>query len=389
VFILSFNDFTLSGSKRLDCNLWHFKMPQELLPDDENASIILVMGITGAGKSYFINKAAGQELAGVGDSLKSCEFCNRFYIDGSTDICKGTEKPVVIPTMIGKEKVLLIDTPGFDDTSRSDTTILTEISRFLTFQYESGLKLKGVVFLHRITDVRMSGASVKTLNICLKICGKAALKNVILVTTMWKGVDPKVGAAREKELRDEFWKLMLNFGSTMMRYHGDEDSAVAIASQLLSKSTIVLELQRELVDESKKLSDTAAGSFVNDNIEDLKTKYEEELHSLDQLRRDLIDSDREMKRQLQQEFADEKRKLETLSLQQRQLQRYVGQEVRADMQRETQKRSKIWKLLPLLPSVLSLVGMFVGVPPGAIEIFTGWFATTGIGESFADCFSSN
>ncbi|KAK0917558.1 hypothetical protein LTR29_018323, partial [Friedmanniomyces endolithicus] len=113
----------------------------------------------------------------------------------------------------------------------------------------------------------------------------------------------------------------------MMRYHGDEDSAVAIASQLLNNSTIVLELQRELVDESKKLSDTAAGSFVNDNIEELKQKYEAELQTLEQLRQALIDSDREMKRQLQEEFANEKRKLETLGTQQRQLHRYVGEEV--------------------------------------------------------------
>ncbi len=56
---------------------------------------------------------------------------------------------------IGREKVLIIDTPGFDDTERSDTEILTEISRLLALQYEIGMKLKGVIFLHRITDVRI------------------------------------------------------------------------------------------------------------------------------------------------------------------------------------------------------------------------------------------
>ena len=74
--------------------------------------------------------------------------------------------------------------------------------------------------------------------------------------------------------------------------------------------------------------------------------------------------------------------------QQQQLQRYVAEEVREDVQRETAKKSRLRKLLPMLPSVLSLLGAFVGIPPGAIEIFTGWFAQTGLGESLTDLFSS-
>ena len=146
----------------------------------------------------------------------------------------GTEFAQAVSTNIGKHKVVLIDTPGFDDSKRSDTDILTEISRLLTFQYEAGLALKGVIYLHRITDHRYQGSSVKTLNIFQKICGKHALKNVLLVTTRWHEVDESLGAKRERELRDQFWKYMLSNQSTMIRYHGDHDSAVTIASQLLS-----------------------------------------------------------------------------------------------------------------------------------------------------------
>ena len=35
-------------------------------------SMVLVMGITGAGKSYFINKLAGGEVARTGADLRSC-----------------------------------------------------------------------------------------------------------------------------------------------------------------------------------------------------------------------------------------------------------------------------------------------------------------------------
>lgn len=41
-------------------------------PSADMLSMILVMGVTGAGKSYFINKLANCEAVEVGDKLKSC-----------------------------------------------------------------------------------------------------------------------------------------------------------------------------------------------------------------------------------------------------------------------------------------------------------------------------
>jgi hypothetical protein len=300
----------------------------------------------------------------------------------------GTDTAQAVPATIGQHKVILVDTPGFDDSKRSDSDILTEISRLLAFQYEAGLSLKGVIYLHRITDIRYQGSSVKTLNIFQKICGKNALKNVMLVTTRWNEVEESIGASRERELRDQFWKYMLGNGSTMMRYYGDEDSALTIASQLLSKSTIILDLQRELVDEGKTLDRTAAGSLVNDNIEDLKAKYEQELADLETLRRSLIESDREMKRQIQKDWEREQEKLEQARAQQVSLRADVGNQVRQEIRQETRKRSSLGMFLPLLPTVLNLLGMFVGIPPGSFDILTSWFSNTGFGESFTDFFSS-
>ena len=36
-------------------------------------SMILVMGVTGAGKSYFINQLAGGDVVNTGGDLKSCK----------------------------------------------------------------------------------------------------------------------------------------------------------------------------------------------------------------------------------------------------------------------------------------------------------------------------
>ena len=44
--------------------------------------------------------------------------------------------------------VALIDTPGFNDTSRSETEVLTEIANYLDFTYRNPphLKLNGILY---------------------------------------------------------------------------------------------------------------------------------------------------------------------------------------------------------------------------------------------------
>ena len=302
----------------------------------------------------------------------------------------GTTECQAVPLNVGRSKVLLIDTPGFDDSTRTDSDILTEISRILAAQYQAGVTLKGVIYLHRITDVRYQGSSVKTLNIFKKICGDLALKNVLLVTTRWNEVDEAVGASREKELRESFWAYMLSKESTMTRFYGTRDSATAIASQLMSKSGIVLEIQKEMVDQGKTLKNTVAGSFVNEDISEMKARYEKELKDLDALRQTLVESDRAMKRQIQQDWGREQQRLRTAQEDEQRLRRDIAAEVRQEIEQKTnqKKSSGVWKMIPLLPSLLGVIEMFVGIPPGSTSLLTSWFTESGIGESVIDFFQN-
>ncbi|KAI0766712.1 hypothetical protein BC629DRAFT_1737431 [Irpex lacteus] len=81
-------------------------------------TLILVMGMTGAGKTTFINKASGSNLV-VGGGLESCtsevQAADSFLLDGRV--------------------VTLIDSPGFDDTHRSEAEILREVTGFLAKTY--------------------------------------------------------------------------------------------------------------------------------------------------------------------------------------------------------------------------------------------------------------
>ena len=74
-----------------------------------------VMGATGSGKTSFINLVSGSNLK-VGHGLKSC----------STVVQPST------PFELDGRLVTLIDTPGFDDTTMSDTDILKVIAAFLS-----------------------------------------------------------------------------------------------------------------------------------------------------------------------------------------------------------------------------------------------------------------
>jgi len=76
---------------------------------------IAVMGATGSGKSTFINLASGSTLP-VGRGLESCT----------------SEVQTSRPFLLNGRIVTLIDTPGFDDTSRSDTDILSSIAAYLS-----------------------------------------------------------------------------------------------------------------------------------------------------------------------------------------------------------------------------------------------------------------
>lgn len=278
----------------------------------------------------------------------------------------------MIPVNVGQTKALLIDTPGFDDTHRTDADILAEIATLLALQHESGIVLKGIIFLHRISDIKFGRSSYKTMEIFRRICGKAALPNVMLVTSRWSDVDEQTGAMREKELRENFWSFMLNSGSQISRFYGDRDSAIVLVSQLLHKESVVLEIQQEL-QAGRALKETAAGAYVSEDIGALKAEYAQDIQNLeDSLREQLQEKDIMMKENLQKALEEERAKL---GFQQK-------REDDLDNARDTlatarKRAAEIFKTavattLPLIAFTLDVLGEFVGIDPGLRDVVDAW-----------------
>ncbi|PMD34996.1 hypothetical protein L207DRAFT_517106 [Hyaloscypha variabilis F] len=223
--------------------------------------LIAVFGMTGTGKTTFIEKVSGQKL-NIGHNLHSC----------TTNIEK-------IHCKIGTHKITLVDTPGFDDTSRSDTDVLILIANWLRDSYKDRTLLSGIIYLHRISDPRMSGSSIKNLRMFRKLCGAESMHNVSLVTTMWDKVTRVEGEMRERDLMDGengFWKAMIGGGCLVRRHDGSVDSAKGLVAELAGMERTVLRLQEEIA-EGKRLIETEAGVSLNEELSRVRRQHEEEL----------------------------------------------------------------------------------------------------------------
>jgi 50S ribosome-binding GTPase len=231
--------------------------------------IIMVMGMTGSGKSSFINLLSDQDVA-VGHSLTSYTTDPELYS---------------IP-FGGNRRAFMIDTPGFDDTSRPDTEILKGIAFFLNALQQSGKRLAGLIYMHRITDVRMGGSAMRNLELFRRICGPSTFPHVALVSAMWgmlRGEEEiRTGEQREKTLLSEpkFWKDFADRRSEVMRHDGSKASALKVLHDLpLSKEGFMLDLQKEMM-KGLPLNETTAGLFLEQNLNHMRKKYEQELREL-------------------------------------------------------------------------------------------------------------
>ncbi|CAA7269626.1 unnamed protein product [Cyclocybe aegerita] len=255
------------------------------LVEDDSDVAIAVMGATGSGKTTFINLASGSSLR-VGRGLMSCtnvvQVAEPFGLEGRT--------------------VTLIDTPGFDDTTKSDADILRMIGLFLATTYENGKKLAGVIYIHRISDFRMGGISTRNFRMFRELCGESTLENVVIVTNMWGEVSREIGEAREAELasRDVFFQPVLQKGAQLLRHENTEESAHLILRHIIDNHPLSLQIQRELVDEHKDISQTAAGAELNKELMRLMEKHKKEMRELQEdLEEAIRTKDEETKRELE------------------------------------------------------------------------------------------
>ncbi|VUC35473.1 unnamed protein product [Clonostachys rosea] len=242
----------------------------------------LVLGRTGSGKSTFISRCTGKDT-NISHGLFSC-----------------TDSIDVFDMNWEGRRIYLIDTPGFNDTNRSDIDTLSVLATYLGASYSNGVRISGLLMLHPISDNRVSGTNLRNIEMIEAMCGFDKYDHLAIATTMWPEHSTKYERAtlnaREAELAgsDKFYGSMISKGAVMFRHHGagrkrhdaEMSSAKRILAHLIRRSDLrapeVLRLQKELIDEKKMIGETLAGAVIAADVYRHHQARESELQQLEE-----------------------------------------------------------------------------------------------------------
>lgn len=164
------------------------------------------------------------------------------------------------------QTVHLINTPGFNDSLRSDGETFQELAA----AREKKLKLSGIVYLHRITETRLHGSDHRARKTFKAMCGAQGFREVIVATTVWDGL---VGDAIQKpharqvqleaNISDD---LIAGSGRLVAQSAGAVDVRKIVEHIITKNLQITLAFQTEHIDQGLTLHRTGAGRIAYDNF---------------------------------------------------------------------------------------------------------------------------
>ncbi|RXW16029.1 hypothetical protein EST38_g9822 [Candolleomyces aberdarensis] len=148
-------------------------------------------------------------------------------------------------------------------------------------RYRKGQTLHGIIYVHRISDLRVGGLAKTHFRIFRKLCGDPFLQNVIIMTNLWSRLPSELeGRRRADELAnlDDFFKPAIAKGAVMMHHMEDTvASAHEILRQIVKNHPRALSIQEEIVDQRKTITETGAGMALDEKLTLLAQQYERKL----------------------------------------------------------------------------------------------------------------
>ncbi|KAK3299903.1 P-loop containing nucleoside triphosphate hydrolase protein [Chaetomium fimeti] len=220
-------------------------------------ALIALMGLTGAGKTTFANVAVGDPTKlQVGHGVNPC-----------------TQDPQIVRFALDGRTVVLIDTPGFDDDTRSDVEILQDIVKWLADKgYLKKYRLDGLIMLHPITMNRVGGTERRRTRLLQKILGEKAYERIIIATTMWddmKSEDAMQSRLDGRKAAGGVWAELVGKGTQIVRHQNNQESTHKIIRKIIKTSDRLGKLEPLLQTEleiNPRVVTTSAGKEVKSEI---------------------------------------------------------------------------------------------------------------------------
>lgn len=276
---------TVGNARRRDINENSASSSSRVVPPTPPVRrAILVLGTTGAGKSSFIAAASGLQVP-IGHNLGPGTVETRSWSY----------------TTSGGSAIALIDTPGLNDQNRPDTEILTSIVDYIR---QRRLEIIAVVYLHRITERKLTGSAKLNLRVLQALCGDHFLRNLILVTSMWEAIprqEREEAVQRELQFNTspDFWGGMMKKGAEYLRW--DETGTVTAGKNAREIITTCERQPREVpklnllleMEDHGRLTDTSAYRILT---EEVRKRVERE-------QREMLEEQEEERRELQRQKA--------------------------------------------------------------------------------------
>ncbi|TFK20898.1 P-loop containing nucleoside triphosphate hydrolase protein [Coprinopsis marcescibilis] len=251
----------------------------DVLTDGFNCSdfVVAIMGATGVGKSTFINHIAGRPVSEVGHALTSCTQKVHHYVYAHHS----------------GRRIVLADTPGFDDTYVDDSEILRRIAVWLASAYSKDMQLGGVIYLYDISQRRLTGSARLNLSMFEKLCGPQVLDKVVIGTTKWNAKIQVQAAEREDELKRDFWASIVEKKGKIMRIQNTAQSCHDVLDALLPAQNAAtssgqpsargsanpLRIQQEIVTEEKLVPRTEAGKTLRFSLAEMLASKKQDLRN--------------------------------------------------------------------------------------------------------------
>ncbi|KAF9008368.1 hypothetical protein BDQ17DRAFT_1323706 [Cyathus striatus] len=196
--------------------------PKDEIFDDPKSTdlVIAVIGLAGVGKSTLITTLS---LDGNKTNVNRTLDCNTHGL---------TAFPCMHPSY-SSQRLVIIDTPGFNEGSVDVTHVLERLSAWLEASYPKdkymNLKLAGVIYIHETSQGLSAGTSGTVteshLNTIRTLCGGShGVLPIVLGMSNWQNNEN----AEKKcmvQIKDSCWKSLIDHGCSVVQFQNDSTSS--------------------------------------------------------------------------------------------------------------------------------------------------------------------